>query len=260
LTAAKDGRSPDLIQVEIAYMAKNVAPSVEDIEITPANYRFPPPTTPAPTSTPTMTLPALGQRKRATASLSLDLSSQTINYAKGFTGARWTATDPNGDDLLYKVEIRGTNETQWKLLKDKVKERFISWDSTSYPDGWYVVRVTASDAPSNPSGEALSGELDSDAFLIDNTPPDIANLLGTRNGNAVTVRWRAKDAASNLDEAEYSIDGKDWAVVQPTTRLTDSQEHEYNLTIPDAGPGEHTVAIRVSDEFDNQAVAKVIVK
>jgi sugar lactone lactonase YvrE len=260
LDASADGRSPEVTQVEIAYMSKNVPPAVDDIEITPANYRFPAPTTPISSSTQTLTLPAMGQRKRTTASVSLDLSSQTMNYAKGYTGARWTATDPNSDDLIYKIEIRGVNETEWKLLKDKVKERYITWDSTAYPDGWYVVRITASDSPSNPPGEALSNHLDSEPFLIDNTPPQITNLTGTRSGNGVNVRWRAKDALSNLDEAQYSVDGKDWTVVEPTTHLTDSPEHEYVLTIADAGPGEHTIAVRVDDEFDNQSVEKVVVK
>lgn len=260
LDSSAGGRSPEVTQVEIAYMAKNVPPAVDEIEITPPNYRFPAPAVPVTNSGQTLTLPAMGQRKRATASMSLDLSSQTMNYAKGYTGARWAASDPNGDDLLYKIEIRGINETQWKLLKDKVKERYITWDSTAYPDGWYVLRVTASDSPSNPPGEALANHLDSEPFLIDNTPPEITHLTGTRNGNSVTVRWRAKDASSNLDEAHYSVDGKDWTVVEPTTRLTDSQEHEYILTIPDAGPGEHTIAVRVDDEFDNQAVAKVVVQ
>ena len=48
------------------------------------------------------------------------------------------------------MEIRGANETAWKLLKDEIREHYYSWDSTAFPDGKYVVRVTATDAPSNP--------------------------------------------------------------------------------------------------------------
>ena len=67
-------------------MAKNVAPALDEIEITPSNYRFPAPTLPV-TATNNISLPPLGQRKRTNGpSISLEgiSSSQTMNYAKGF--------------------------------------------------------------------------------------------------------------------------------------------------------------------------------
>ena len=102
-------------------------------------------------------------------------------YAKGFIGARWAATDDdNGDSLIFTIEIRGVHETAWKLLKDKVRERYWSWDSTAFPDGEYRLRVTASDLPGNPPAEALSASLtESEPFLIDNTPPRIAAVSAT---------------------------------------------------------------------------------
>jgi len=36
-------KSPELDSVDVAYLSKNVEPRVDQIEITPANYRFPPP-------------------------------------------------------------------------------------------------------------------------------------------------------------------------------------------------------------------------
>jgi hypothetical protein len=63
---------------------------------------------------------------------------------------------------------------------------------------------------------------------------------------------------SALSKAEYSINGGDWMVVEPTTRLTDSLEHDYRVEVDRAG--ETTVAVRVSDENDNQSVAKIVVK
>jgi hypothetical protein len=71
--------------------------------------------------------------------------------------------------------------------------------------------------------------------------------------------FHAKDAMSALGKAEYSINGGDWTVVEPTTRLTDSQEHDYSVRVT-LSAGENTVAVRVSDENDNQSVAKIVVK
>ena len=183
-----------------------------------------------------------------------------MNYAKGYTGARWLAEDDNGDTLVYKIEIRGRGESEWKLLKDKLRDKYYSWDSTAFPDGEYEVRVTASDEPSNPPGEAMSASLVSDPFLIDNTPPQITGLAATASGTRIDVRWRASDARSIIDHAEYSVNGGDWLVVEPVTKLSDSPEEEYHLVVQRTAPGEQTIAVRVTDEYDNQAVSKTVVK
>ena len=161
--------------------------------------------------------------------------------------------------LVYTVEIRGVNETGWKLLKDKVREKYFSWDSTAFPDGEYLIRINASDSPGNPPGEALSTVLVSDPFLIDNTPPQILNLAGTSTANGVEVRWKARDSRSIIDKAEYSVNGSEWILIPPTTRLSDAPAEEYLLSLPGNPQGEQTIAVRVTDAYDNQAVGKVIV-
>ncbi len=255
------GRSPELTGVEVAYLAKNVPPVIEQIEIAPANFKFPAQTTvPAP-SQQTLTLQPLGQRKRTpSTAVSLDSTSVSMSYSKGSIGARWAAKDDNGDTLAYKVEIRGENEKEWKPLKDKVREKYFSWDSTAFSDGWYRVRVTATDAPSNPPGQALSNSLESDLFLIDNTPPQVIGLAASASGGRLTARWKVKDAHNIVAKAEYALDGGEWLVVEPVTKLSDSQELDYVLEIANIAPGEHTIAVRVTDDYDNQAVEKAVVR
>ncbi len=262
LTPAAGQPEPEVSYVEVAYLPKNVAPEVEAIDITPANYRFPPQLLSL-TPSSSITLPPIGQERRgASVSSSNDGSgiAQVVNYAKGFEGARWLSSDENNDTLAYRVEIRGVKESDWKLLKENVKDRYLSWDSSAFPDGEYVVRVTASDSPSNPPDQALTASLVSDPFLIDNTPPQIANLAGTASGNKLDVRWSARDARSTIDHAEYSVNGGDWVLVDPVSRLSDSPQEEYHLQIDRPSSSEQVIAVRVSDQFDNQAVDKVVVK
>ena len=260
LTASASKPVSDLSEIDIAYLSKNVAPVVDEVETTPANYKFP---TPVLSITPSnsITLPPLGQHRANSFSSGSELSSsQTLSYSKGSIGARWSASDENGDTLVYKVEIRGVKESTWRLLKENVKEKYLSWDSTAFPDGEYVIRVTASDAPSNPRPQALEATLESDPFLIDNTPPQILNLAATSTGSKIEVRFVARDARSDIDRAEYSINGGEWLMAQPVTKLSDSPEEEYQLSLDRAAPGEQVIAVRVTDEFDNQAVDKVVVK
>ena len=100
----------------------------------------------------------------------------------------------------------------------------------------------------------------SDPFLIDNTPPRIENLTGGASGNKLEVRWSAKDARSTIERAEYSVNGADWVFVDPVSHLSDSPQEEYHLLIDRPSSGEQVIAVRVSDEFDNQAVDKIVIK
>jgi hypothetical protein len=181
-------------------------------------------------------------------------------YAKGYIGVRWASSDENGDTLIYKVEIRGSHETQWKLLKDKVKDRYFSWDSTAFPDGEYRVRVEASDLPSNPPADALSTAAVSDPFLIDNTPPRITSLTASATGSKLQASWSASDALNNIKKAEYSIDGGEWTIVAPVTKLSDSPDLRYALTLDNVPAGEHTLAVRVEDDYDNQSADKTVIR
>jgi hypothetical protein len=259
LTPAPGQPEPEVSYVEVAYLPKNVAPAVQAIDITPANYRFPPQLLSI-TPSSSITLPPIGQERNSSLSSLEGNVAQAVNYAKGYQGARWLASDENNDPLVYRVEIRGVKESGWKLLKDNIKERYLSWDTTAFADGEYVLRVTASDSPGNPPDQALSGSLVSDPFLIDNTPPRIVNLTGASSGNKLDIRWMARDARSTIDHAEYSVNGGEWVLIDPVSRLSDSPEEEYHLTIDRPSPDEQVIAVRVSDEFDNQAVDKVVVK
>lgn len=252
---------PEIASVEVAYLSKNFPPSIEEIEITPPNYRYPAPSAAPAATAQSLTLPPLGQKKRASSTSALDTGSGlSMSSAKGFIGARWAASDENGDTLVYTIEIRGVKESGWKVLKEKIREKYFSWDSTAFPDGEYEVRVTASDLPANPPGEALTAALVSDPFLIDNTPPQIQKLAATTTAAGMEVRWTARDARSIVERAEYSLNGADWVVVEPITKLSDAPEEEYVLKLPRAAQAEQTIAVRVTDAYDNQSVDKIIIR
>ncbi|MCX6596230.1 MAG: hypothetical protein NTV70_07665, partial [Acidobacteria bacterium] len=122
--AAPGSAAPELGGVDIAWMAKNLAPRIEEVQATPVNYRFPQNTITL-NLTPSITRPPLGRTRRSSApSLSLDSgSSSSMSYAKGTGGARWLAADDNGDELNCRVEIRGVAESTWKLIKERVREK-----------------------------------------------------------------------------------------------------------------------------------------
>ena len=204
----------------------------------------------------TLTLPAVGQKKTSPPSLLEAAGSATLQYSKGYVTVRWGASDADGDPLVYKVEIKGDRDSRWQVLKDKLQDRYYSFDSTAFPDGHYTIRVTASDAPANTPAEALTGSLCTDPLTIDNTPPEITGLSAVADGQQLAVSFTAHDALSWIDKTEYSVNGGDWILVQPTSKVTDSQTLTYKFAVPLS----QDIAVRVFDENDNVAVRQITAK
>ena len=253
-TCAKED-SPELTAVDVAYLPKNVAPQIRAIEIAPYNYREAPTNVPERAEEPSgapasISLPPLGQKKSPPVTTLEGGAVAMLQYRKGYVTVRWDASDANGDPLIYRVEIKGEKEHFWRLLSDKVRDRYYSFDSETLPDGRYVVRVTASDAPGNTPQTALTSSLESDSFVIDNTPPVLTLDSVAQKGAARVLKITAKDELSWVVKAEYSVNGGEWRLLEPVNRVSDSRILHYEV---EGKPGD-VVAVRVFDENDNVAV------
>lgn len=261
LKASPSGATPFLTLAEIAYQQKNAAPEVGPIEMTPPGYKF---SSSSSSLTPsaTLNLTAIGQQAKddPPSPNTAPAGTASMTYEKGTQGARWKASDANGDTLLYAVEIRGEGEKNWKHLKSDLKENRFSFDTVAWPDGRYLLRVKATDKEDNYPGEGLSAEAEGEPFIIDNTPPAIEALTASVQGAMLVVRFSAIDALSALQSAEMSINGGDWIAVKPSTRMTDALGHQYSSEADKPALDEITVAVRVYDERDNVAVRKTVIR
>jgi WD40 repeat protein len=266
-----DGRPGDGIDwVSLAYLPRNVAPVIDGIVLqdpgvraqsqagissgqpTNVTLKMPPsPNVSGVVITQSSTPPRFEQPPQGT-------------LQKGYQAVVWTAHDDNDDEMRYAVYFRGENEREWKLLKDNLEQKFYSWDTTALPDGAYYLKIAATDAPSNPPALALKTERESERFEVDNTPPVIEHLEAVaaieRSGSVasrlVFIKFVARDAASSIDRAQYSVDGGDWTLVAPTSRVSDAPEERYELSLSGLGQGEHTIAVRTYDRFENVGSSK----
>jgi hypothetical protein len=172
----------------------------------------------------------------------------------------WKASDPNGDALLYNLYFRGKGEENWKELKKGIKGTSYSWDSLTFPDGIYLIKLTVSDSPDNPPAYALTDEKVSRPFLIDNTRPRVKNLKTTLSGKVATVRGKAVDNFSLIKGIAYSVDGGAWISIYPLDKIFDSLSEPFQFTTAALSPGEHTIVIKVTDESGNIGAAKTIIR
>jgi WD40 repeat protein len=263
--------APEVSWVSIAYQPENVAPVVDDIAVQDPGVRVqgfsaapggPATTASVQLKTPQRAggvapFPNIGAMLDNTSkSLKMDVPPQGFEE-KGYQSVLWSAHDDNDDDLIFSVYYRGEGEQTWRLLKDKLTQRFYSWDSTTMPDGAYYLKIVASDLPSNPPGQTLANERTSERFEIQNTPPHIENLRADTGGSTAKIAFDGVSSGLALTRAQYSVDAGDWLIVFPTTGLSDGPKESYQLELSGLAPGPHTFSVQISDRFDNTTAAQV---
>jgi hypothetical protein len=172
-------------------------------------------------------------------------------WARGLRTIHWRVSDPNGDDLQYKLERRAEGATDWIVMTDKADDNAFTWDTNAIPDGHYRLRLTATDAPSNAVGEELTAVEVTPAFLVDNTSPRVTSLSAVGDKGAVRVEAEAEDEGGMLSEVDVAIDEEDWRPVTPDGGLTDTPRAKVHAYLPGIKPGEHTISVRAVDLAGN---------
>ncbi len=244
---------PAVDTVTLNYLPKNVAPEIEDVSVQ-IGVRYQP-------------------LQKSSLNLSTDLSGSSgghfespvpSTHDRDSIGVKWNAHDENDDQLVYSVYYRGDGESRWLLLKDNLTDKAYSFDASLLPDGGYIVKVVATDAPSHSPGEALSATKESRRFEVDTTPPRIEKLTASVEGAQIHVRFHAEDGFSTIKRAEYSVDAAEWKYVEPIGQLSDAKVEDYDFTVAtDAGKDsatEHVVVVRIYDKYENMGAAKTLLK
>jgi sugar lactone lactonase YvrE len=164
---------------------------------------------------------------------------------------KWKVENDDGDETVYRLTVRREGDVRWRPIATGSKPltgTTFDWNTETYPDGYYQMRVTASDRRANPEDRALESQLTSSVFAVDNQRPTISN---------VTVKYpaasaRATDAISPIAEVAFSVDDGVWHMAGSQDGLLDDTTEMLQLRLPDdLEAGAHTLAIRVADEAGN---------
>ncbi|HSY03600.1 MAG TPA: hypothetical protein VK819_15665 [Acidobacteriaceae bacterium] len=256
-------------EVGVNFLPVNMAPIVDEIVVAPGVRATNTPPQPGQPTQITVNFPS--QQNTGISFVQPEAGKEPLPAIKERTAVtvRWSAHDDNGDDLVFSLYYRGEGEHNWQLLKEHVRDRFYSFDSSLLPDGHYRLKVVASDAPSHNPGEARTGERVSDDFLIDTTPPVVTGIEARLVNGKIHAAFTATDAISPVAHAEYSIDAGRWQYVEPLGKIADSlTEHfDFDAPLPAPRPGadapvdprEHVIALRVFDRNDNNVTVKAVV-
>ena len=246
-----------MTSVTVAYLQRNLRPDVSAITIYPPGVVFQ-----KPFSTGDAEIAGFdgttADRRAAAAAAQAGPNTGVAGspplgrrgYEKGLQTFLWKADDANEDELQYEVQYRREGDTIWKVLKRGLTEPLYVWDTTSVPNGTYVIKVLAFDGASNPPGTSLTGERESQSFDIDNAPPVITISSIRRDGARTLVTFTVKDDHSPVERVEYSLDGDRWRPIHPKDGIADSVEEEFELVLEGDTSG-RAVVLRAEDAMEN---------
>ena len=219
--ALRDDRAT-LRRVALFYLPQNNATTIEDITIEPA-------------------------------------SKETQPTLKDFAGkarspllrVKWKIDNQDSDETSYSLDVRRDGEANWRALatgKTPLTANSWEWNTESFPDGWYRLRVTSSDVGANSPDRSLTANFTSTLFAIDNQRPVIEGLRV--DGNKASAK--ASDAITSLTEMAFAVDDGPWQLGTTADGMFDDSTETLRIDLPSTlAKGTHTLAVRVADAAGN---------
>jgi len=161
----------------------------------------------------------------------------------------WKVTNPDNDPLLFELYFQSEKMDEWVRIPTPapiIAPKF-EWQTESLPDGWYRLKIVATDLPANSAAEALKAEAVSELFLVDNGRPEVRVAVAGRKATG-----KAVDSFSGILGVQYAIDGGDWNVAAADDGVLDSPEESFSIELPEGlAAGPHILSVRAWDRAGN---------
>ena len=243
--------SPILRKISLFYLQTNIAPVITKLTLLPVNTVYLKP--PEQTEVVWGAEKHLSERAKSKDRIQALIVPKKVEK-KGFQTITWDAVDENEDDLQFSIYIKREYESKWRVLKEKWTDTIYAFDTFSFPDGVYFVKIMAMDMPSNPKGMELKSDKISRPLIIDNSLPVIRNFKLVRGKNKLTVTFMAEDSISFIKEVKYLVRPDEWRSVFPVDGISDSKKENFKITVALPPKFDNLITVKVKDSHGNIGV------
>lgn len=262
VTLAGKDASPIVTAVSAAYLQRNQRPVVSGLVVHPPGVVFQKPFSTGETEIAGYRAEAVERRLSNQGQPSASTGAATLGrrtYQQGLQTIVWKGDDANGDDLTFDLAFRREGATTWTALASGLADPIYVWDTAAVPSGHYVVKITASDATSQPADQAMRGELESSVVEVDAVAPVVTVRPGARAGDRLSVAVEVRDQHSTVASVEYSLNGAPWQAAYPADGLLDSPNETLTLSFPATAQGQ-VLVVRATDALHNVGVNDATLK
>jgi hypothetical protein len=244
-------------RIDVRYRGVNRAPELRSVAVLPPGVALRPIPPAAVTSGQSPVIDRSIPDESGTNGPGGDRWRSKSAYEPGALTLRWSATDPDDDELSFDVEAcreTGAPCEAWSKIAEDLDRDFHSFDSRMLADGVYRFRVRVEDDGSNFPGEVLEALGLSEPIVIDHTPPQIVSVELLRADGRLSVE--ARDERGRLARAEMSARPDRWVSLAPADGVVDGAEERFVGSVAPEDRGE-PVTVRVTDAAGNVSLARV---
>ncbi len=237
-------KSPEVHAVEISYLQSNQPPQLDELAVlepgqilVPSNFN----------PQNQVFEPAYPNREGIFTTLAETKDTRGLKplWKRGFRTLRWTARDPNDDELTFAIDVRREDDAGgWLRMEDELEDERYSFDATVLPDGLYRFKVTVSDVRGNDGAEGATATRTSEAVVIDHSPPSIGAVKAERG----RLRVEIEDPWNIVHEAVTSVDAAPWENAKVDDGLLDSRRETLVL---EPAKGARLLLLRLTDAAYN---------
>ena len=244
MESTRDGATPRLSSIAVRGVQVNLKPRIVELQTFPFRPQQ----------------SGNGGQSQGTPQASLGRRNNRPPHAKSLRLVRWQAQDPNEDELVYDLYLKGEDQQAWKLVEENIAQSSIVWDTESMPEGQTQLKLVASDRMDNPAAERLRDERESAPFAIDNSPPAVELNAQTSTDSAV-VEVAISDRISAVQKAYYTIDyDEQQHPIAPLDGVFDSRGEKARFAVEGLAAGEHVIVVRAIDALDNIGVRQIVIQ
>ncbi|MEI8195387.1 MAG: Ig-like domain-containing protein [Phycisphaerae bacterium] len=257
LAANDQGLSPQVQEVQISYQVENLSPQIHDITVDVGGDSAPEKNSPPIHIMNGKGGSSKGPKMGGGGPEKPEANDHSVKIS-------WDVSDPNQDELVYRLYYRAVGSDLWLPLAKDLKDSEYEWATQAIPEGKYQVKVTASDSPDNPPSETKSVARISTPFLIVNNPPALVDLKtsteAAAGGGKVTLTGTAKSKLVAVTEVRFQIDNQgDWQPASASDKMFDSPTEGFTLTTRNLASGAHSITVRATDAAGNMGYQTVTV-
>ncbi|MGI6296396.1 MAG: SpoIVB peptidase S55 domain-containing protein [Armatimonadota bacterium] len=137
-----------------------------------------------------------------------------------------------------------------------------NWNTAEVEDGTYVIKVVASDKPSN-ADDSLTDTIISDPFTICNKGPELKlgrKTMTVKGASTATITGTATSGLVEIAGVQYRVDGGDWAAASADSGMFAGPAESFTITTSKLTEGAHKVEVQAIDTAGNSSTATVDVK
>lgn len=249
-------------RADVYYLPENRRPEIQDFRMLSANYALllGPPPSPASAVTTLGQLVSGGGEDEADKRRDRLMAAQIVP-SPGTQAVYWSATDPDGDNLVATFSIRRQGDPHWTDIVVNSADSYAQFNTTDLPSGVYFARLVVSQAAPRPRADRLSAVYETDDLLIDHAPPAMVDATVRREGGRVVVAVQGRDPMSLLDSLTVDFNnGLHDETEQPLSGIRDGREETFVIDEPaDRAAGATSVEVTLTDAAGNTTARRLSV-